>query len=281
MGLFSHHGSSTSTNHSTTWNAGTIEGLVNSFNPDIDYIDEVIMQLNPSMQGILNYYESGSGLQNAKTIMGRGGDVMSQATSDFRKLRGLSGEDLLNAFTGATGKLFGEATDFMNQEFQAIEDNAAMTAAQTNAQNAMTNNAGGAVAGSSAAATQGLNTSAQMQADIEENEGKLAYSILKSSASIASSGLKGVLRSSENIIDQEFKAGADLYGVGGKLYESAMSNAWNASLIEQYNIQKTQDVDRKNEMIRGNLEMLEEYLDIAIQLQAAGVDTTSTTTTKY
>ncbi|WP_369136409.1 hypothetical protein [Klebsiella variicola] len=280
MGMFSKHGSSTDTSdtHSTIWNSQQIEDFLNSLDTDVHYDPYKLVDNSPAMQAVLDYYESGKGFTTAESVINAGKNAAQIAAGDFGKLKGITGKDLLGAFSEATQALYGGASDFMAQQDQAIEDQVSVQMGQQFAQNATAMNAAGGTVGSSALnnSTQSILSSGYNS--IVTQESKLAASVLGKSASIAGRGISGALRGATGIIGAEGRVASGLIGAGGKMFNSAVSNLWNAGLVDTARAQKEQNMNRHNSMVNGNTGIMEDMYWLEAMLQAGGIDTDSTNT---
>ncbi|WEF29977.1 hypothetical protein PYR66_09920 [Klebsiella aerogenes] len=282
--MFSKHGSSTDTSdtHSTIWNSQQIEDFLNSLDTDVHYDPYKLVDNSPAMQAVLDYYESGKGFTTANSVINAGKNVAKVAANDFGKLKGITGKDLLGAFSEATQALYGDASGFMAQQDQTIENQVNAQMGAQFAQNAETMNSG-ATAGSSALNNSASSILASGANSMASQESKLAASVLGKSASIAGRGISGALRGATGIIGAEGNIAGGLIGAGGKMFNSAISNLWNAGLVDTARAQKEQNMNRHNSMVNGNTGIMEDMYWLEAMLQAGGIDTdsTNTNTLKY
>lgn len=279
MGLFggSSSASSSSTNNSSTWDSQEIQDLVNSMGYAINYSNETLDPMNQYMQNFLDYELNPERFNTAKNLAGKGSKIWNQGVNDFNKLRGLTPEDIGNAWMGGVSKIYGKASGFMDQQDQAIEDQVSVQMGQEFAQNAETMNAGGAVAGSSASNNSAMGIMSAGAQSMETQESKVAANILNAAARVTGKGITTGLRSASNLVSGELGLGGAFAKAAAASGKSAASNYWNAALVEQGYEQKASNVARKNSMINNNTALMTDVAMLSALLQAAGVDTSSTT----
>lgn len=280
MGLFggSSSASSSSTNNSSIWDDPQIEQLVQNINYEIQYSNETLDPLNQYMQNALNYMLNPDRFNTAKNLAQKGGAIWNTATGDFSKLKGLTPAQMLSAFETGTQKLYGDASGFMQQQDQSIENNVMAQMGSSLAQNAETQHAGGAVAGSSAMNNSAMGIMEGGAESIEGQESKVAAQILGAAARTTGSVEKGYLRSASNLVSGEFGMAGNMFKAAAKSGNNAMSNYWNAALLEQAYEQKSTDVNRKNNMINNNSTLMAQIAELAALLESGGSSTSSTTT---
>lgn len=279
MGLFggSSSASSSSTNNSSIWDDPQIEQLVQSINYQIQYSNETLDPLNQYMQQALGYMLDPDRFNTAKNLAGKGGQIWSTATGDFSKLKGLTPAQMLSAFESGTQSLYNDASGFMQQQDQSIENSVMASMGSSLAQNAETQHAGGAVVGSSAMNNSAMGILSGGAQSMESQESKVAAQILSAAARTTGSAEKGLLRSASNLVSGEFGMAGNMFKAAAKSGNSAMSNYWNAALLEQAYEQKSTDVNRKNNMINNNSTLMAQIAELAALLESGGSSTSSTT----
>lgn len=280
MGLFggSSSASSSSTNNSSIWDSAEIQSLVESMGYNINYDNEYLAPMNSDMQNFLNYELNPQRFNTAKALGTKAGNVWNTATSDFNKLKGITGSDLLSAFEGGTNKLYSAASGFMDQQDQAIEDNVMTSMGSDLAQNATTMNAGGAVAGSSALNSTAMGIKSGGAQSMESQESKVAENILSAAARTTGKGISSGIRGASSVVRSEFGMAGNLAKAGAKSGGKAASNYWDAALVNQAYTQKQANVNRKNWMINNNSTLMTNAAELMAFLESGSAATTSTTT---
>ncbi len=279
MGLFggSSSASSSSTNNSSIWDDPQIEQLVQNINYQIQYSNETLDPLNQYMQNALNYMLDPARFNTAKNLANKGASIWGTAKGDFSKLKGLTPAQMLSAFESGTQSLYNGASGFMAQQDQTIENNVMTSMGSSLAQNAETQNAGGAVAGSSAMNNSAMGIMSGGAQSMESQESKVAAEILGAAARTTGSLEKGYLKSASNLVSGEFGMAGNVFKAAAKSGNNAMSNYWNAALLEQAYEQKQTDVNRKNGMINNNSTLMAQIAELAALLESGGSSTSSTT----
>ncbi|EBG5613177.1 hypothetical protein FI206_02600 [Salmonella enterica subsp. enterica] len=280
MGLFggSSSASSSSTNKSYTWNSQQIENFLDNMSTDINYTPENFLDANPYMQQFLDYELSPQGFNNANNIIGKGSQIFQQGYSRLQKAAGITPQEIYNGLYNGVKMVNGQMSGYMNQEDQAIQDQVMVGMGGDLAQNAETMNAGGAVAGSSAMNNSAMGIQEAGAESMEEQESELAASILKGSTRAVNNLASGYAKAQSGITKSIMGIGGDVMKGGIKALNNAKSGYWNAAVVEQGIEQKQEDVARKNANINGNMGIMENMYWLETMLQAAGIDTTSTTT---
>ncbi|APY72374.1 hypothetical protein ZX68_000320 [Salmonella enterica subsp. enterica] len=280
MGLFggSSSASSSSTNNSYTWNSQQIENFLDNMSTDINYTPENFLDANPYMQQFLDYELSPQGFNNANNIIGKGSQIFQQGYSRLQKAAGITPQEIYNGLYNGVKMVNGQMSGYMNQEDQAIQDQVMVGMGGNLAQNAETMNAGGAVAGSSAMNNTAMGIQEAGAESMEEQESELAASILKGSTRAVNNIAGSYAKAQSGITKSILGIGGDVMKGGIKALNNAKSGYWNAAVVEQAIAQKQQDTSRKNAMINNNMGIMENMYWLETMLQAAGIDTTSTTT---
>lgn len=283
MGLFgSRHGNASSTTTSKTWGADEIEDyLTNDYNPSIYYENEKLAPITESMQKILDYESGFGGANAAKSVFGKGEGLMKTAVGEYQQLAGITGDDLLTEFKNLFSKAYSGASGFMDKQNEAIQGQVEVSTANAMAQNATMQNAGGAVAGSSAANNSAMGIMEGGAESMEEQEANIAGKVGLASATGAASAIRGGLRAKANQIGVIGGAATALMGTGAKMGSKVINNAWQSGIFEMGYNQKENNVNRKNDMMNRSLPLVEQQMWLETMLQAQGIDTTSTTNTKY
>lgn len=281
MGMFSKHGNASSTTHSTTWGAQYIEDILmnNQDGPQWYYEDETLAPINDQMQKILNYELSGKGIQNAGALGRKGKSILDAGISDWQKLAGISGQDVLTKWKGMASNAYNGASGFMQTQDQAIEDRVNAEMGSELAQSSEAN-------GSQAAFTSGaLNQKSAIVANsaesMETQESAMAMKIARAAASGSASAITSALRIKAGEAGMVSQAGLGIIGTAASLGDKALNNMWQAGAFETAYNQKQTNINRKNNMINNNLPTLEKMQWFQAMEQAQGIDTTSTTNTSF
>lgn len=245
---------------------------------DINYTPENFLDANPYMQQFLDYELSPQGFNNANNIIGKGSQIFQQGYSRLQKAAGITPQEIYNGLYNGVKMVNGQMSGYMNQEDQAIQNQVMVDMGGDLAQNAETMNAGGAVAGSSAMNNSAMGIQEAGAESMEEQESELAASILKGSTRAVNNIASGYAKAQSGITKSILGIGGDVMKGGIKALNNAKSGYWNAAVVEQAIAQKQQDTSRKNAMINNNMGIMENMYWLETMLQAAGVDTHSTTT---
>lgn len=278
MGMFGpKHGSSTSTTNSTIWDAALIESLIGNGGSTINYTPYQIADPTQEMKNVINYETSGAAFNNSKSMAGKAGAVSSIFKTDAAKLKGLTGEDIMNAYKTGTSDLFNAASGFMDNQDQAIEDSLLTKYGSQSAQLAETTN--GAFSSGAANAHSALAVGTANSMESEESE--LAAKIMMSAANTTGAAIKGGIRGYSNMIGHEGQLAAGLYKTAAKMGGNAVDNYWNAGVAKWAYQNEVNHQNWKNEMIINNASGFNDLLWLQELLQAGGADTNSTNTVTY
>lgn len=278
MGLISGKGSAKTTTTSTTtsWLSSLLEPIVTDFisgNPSIDYTDSTIADLTPAEQAALDAYGSGSAINTGKQIAGAGAGLVKTSISDI--------QDLLNGgatdqFKTGVADIYNGASGFMDAQDAAIESDVYSEMGNAFGNSAQSNMASTSVSGSSAAQNAQNSIMASGANEMIQRESDLSGKILSGAI-----GLTGNAISSElGLIDQLMQEGHSIFNTGAKMAGTGQENQFKAGLFEQYFNQETASNNRKNEMINNNMDWLDIDALLATVLPTAGIDTTTTGTSK-
>lgn len=276
----SHHGSADSTTTSKTWGADTIEQiLMSGQRPSWYYEDETLAPINPQMQQILDYELSENPFINARQVMARGGHLIDTDEGMWQELAGISGQDILTKWRDMTATGYNNASQFMQNQDKAIEDHVNAMMGSELAQSAEVN--GNQAAYTSGALNQKSAIVAQSAESMETQESAMAAKIARAAATGSASAINSGLRVKVAEATGMGSLGLGVIGTGAKMFDKALNNAWQAGSFETAYNQKQNNVNRHNDMINNNLPMIEEMQWFEAMLQAQGIDTSSTTHTKY
>ncbi|EPT9873090.1 hypothetical protein ACVTW2_000675 [Escherichia coli] len=280
MGLFggSSSASSTSTNNSYTWNSQQIEDFLNGMSTDVNYTNETFLDMNPYLQSFLDYETGGSEFRNAKNVMGRGEQVFSKGYNRLQNAASITPTQIYDALYQGVKGVNSSLQGYVSNEDSAIQNQVMASMGGELAQNAETMNAGGAVAGSSAMNNSAMGIQEAGAESMEKQESDLAMKVLRGSASAVNGLASGYARAESGITKSMMGIGANVMKAAAKMGNTAKSDYWNAALVEQAVAQKQANTSRKNEMINNNKGIMENMYYLETMLQAAGIDTTSTTT---
>jgi len=269
---------SSSTTNSSTWNSSQIEDfLTNQYDPSLFYENINPVNMSPAMQAVLGYETSGKGIQTGKSVIGKGLGIAGTALDDFQNIKGVSGQDIMDSWMGATKQIYGNASDFISAQDQAIENSVLVNygdnAANFNTQQMNGNN------GSFTSAQAYGNTAMAVDAanSMASQESKVANSVLAASASVAGSGVRSMAKKNVAQMGLEGNVATGLISTGANMANKSVHNMWNAGLVEtgyQGYVDKT---NRHNDMINGNIGLADDMLWLQTMLQAGNVETNSTT----
>lgn len=279
MALFgSKHGSSTSTTNSSIWDAALIEQLVTSGNAgNINYTPYQIADPTQEMKNVINYETSGAAFNNSKSMANKASSMGAIFSSDISKLKGITGEDIMNLYKTGTSDLFNAASGFMANQDKAIEDNILAQYGSASAQLAETT--GGQFSSGANNAHTAYATMASQGMESEESE--LASKVMMNAANVTGNAIKGGLRGYSNMIGREGQTTAGLYKAAAKMTGNAVDNYWNAGLAK-WAYQNTENHQNwKNEMIIDNKSGFSNLMMLEALLQSGGADTSSTNTVTY
>ncbi|WP_410750667.1 hypothetical protein [Citrobacter sp. U14242] len=107
-----------------------------------------------------------------------------------------------------------------------------------------------------------------------QQESDLAAKILSGSIGLTT----GAMRGEVGLLDQLMGAGGSIFQTGAKIASSGEKNQFNAGLFEQWFNQQTANNNRKNGMINNNMDLIDFSVLMQEILPAAGIDTTTNTT---
>lgn len=269
--------SSTSTNNSYTWNSQQIEDFMNTFNPEINYTNEKFLEANPYIQQFLDYELSPQSFNTAHNVIGTGLDIFQQGYNRLQKAAGITPQEIYEGLYNGVKMVNGQMSGYMNRADSAIQDQVMVSMGGELAQNAETQNAGGAVAGSSAMNNTAMGIQESGAESMEEQESQVAANILKGSIRSVNNIAGSYAKAQSGITNSIMGIGKNIINSGAKMFNNDMSNYWNAAVVEQDWAQKEQNTSRKNANVNNNLNLLDDYLWLDTMLQTAGIDTTSTT----
>ncbi|MBF4180587.1 hypothetical protein [Lelliottia nimipressuralis] len=275
MGLITGNGSanSSSTSHTTSWMADTLEPMINNFinsYSGINYENSVVAGLTPAEQAALDRAGSGKAIDTGTNIAKGGASLLEEAIGGIQGL--LHGGGKTQFMSGVSG-LFNSASGFMDAQDSAIQDSVYSQMGSEFGQSAQSNMASTSVAGSSAAENATNSILASGANSMVQQESDLAMQILKGSVGLTSQGINGEV----GLLDQLMGAGGSIAQAGGKMAENGEKNQMNAGLFEQWFNQQTDNNNRKNDMINNNMDLINFAALMQEVLPAAGIDTTTTT----
>lgn len=284
MGLFgsssgSADSNSTSSTSSSTWNAGQIEDFLNTqYDPSLFYENVNPVNMSPAMKAVLGYETSGKGIQTGKGIIGKGLGVAGTALEDFQNIKGVTGQDIMDSWMGATKQIYGNASDFISAQDKAIENNVLVNYGDdaANFNTAQMNGNNGSFTSAQAYGNTALSVNAANS--MASQESKVAQSVLAGSASIAGSGVRAMAQKNISQMGLESGVATGLINTGANIANKGVKNMWNAGLVESGYQGYVDKTNRRNDMINGNLDLADNMLWLQTMLQAGNVDTNSTTT---
>lgn len=271
----SSHASSNASNHSYTWNSSTIEDWLNGMDTNIDYQNEDWLDMNPYMQGFLNYELSPQAFNNANNVMGAGGSIFKSGLSRLEQAGNITPQDAYAALYGGVKNVYSGMSGFMDNQDAAIQNQVMASMGGDLASNAQKQMGGQSVAGSSAMNNSAMGIQEAGAESMEEQESQLAMQVLKGSVKSVNNLAGNYARAESGITKDLLGIGGNIIKGGAKMQNNAMSNFWNAAVVEQAYEQKGQDVNRKNAMINNNIDVMENMYWLETMLQAAGIDTHS------
>lgn len=280
MGLFggSSSASSSSTNNSSTWNSSTIEDWLNGMDTNVNYNNETWLDMNPYMQQFLDYELSPQAFNNANNVISAGGSIFKSGLSRLEQAGSITPQEAYAALYGGVKNVYSGMSGFMDNQDAAIQNQVMAQMGGDLASNAQKQMGGQSVAGSSAMNNSAMGIQEAGAESMEEQESQLAMQVLKGSIKSVNNLASGYARAESGITKDLLGIGGNIIKGGSKMENNAMSNFWNAAVVEQAYAQKGQDVARKNAMVNGNIGIMEDMYWLQTMLQAAGIDTTSTTT---
>lgn len=270
--------SSSSTTNNTTWNAGAIESfLMNEYNPDIYYENQNATEMSDSMKRVLGFGDSGQGIKTGRNIIAKGLGVGGNAVEDFRAMKAVTGQDVYNNWKLATTAIYGDLGGFMENQNQAIEDKIMVDyggdAANFNTQQMNSNN--GTYTSAQAYGNTALSVGAANSMASQESE--LAKQVLATSGAIAGSGMRSMSNKNKQALALEAAASTGLVKSGAGLVNKGIHNMWQSGVVETGYQNYVNKLNRRNDMINGNLPLVEQMMWLNTMLSAAGIDTTSHT----
>lgn len=280
MSLFggSSSASSSSTNNSSTWNSGTIENWANSMDTNINYQNENWLDMNPYMQEFLNYELGPEAFNNAQNVIGAGGSIFKSGLSRLEQAGSITPQEAYAALYGGVKNVYSGMSGFMDNQDAAIQNQVMAQMGGNLANNAQKQMGGQSVAGSSAMNNSAMGIQEAGAESMEEQESQLAMQVLKGSIKSVNNLAGNYARAESGITKDLLGIGGNIIKGGAKMQNNAMSNFWNAAVVEQAYAQKGADVNRKNNMINNNIGIMEDMYWLQTMLQTAGIDTSSTTT---
>lgn len=269
--------SSTSDTHSWTWNSSQIENMMNNFDPTIYWENKNIDPMNGTLRQMLDYMESGTAINNANNVLNWGNKAFGMGIDRLRKTAAITPEQYWNAISGGANKIYGEMSGWLEQQDTSIENNVAAQMGSEFAQNAEMQNAGGAVAGSSAMNNSAMYILAGGENSAASQEMQLNARVMSEALGTSTNMVRGYGRMENSLTNAALGIGSGALEVGAKMKGTATKNMWNAGLVDQLAAQLNTNNNRRNRMISGNLPLVEQELWLATELQAAGVDTNTHT----
>lgn len=275
MGLLGGGGSasSSSTSSNTSWLADTLEPMINEFisgYSGVDYENSNVAGLTPAEQAALNRAGSGAAINTGTGIAKGGAGLVEEALSSIQGL--LHGGGKSQFMSGVTNT-FNAASGFMDTQNNAIEQNVYSQMGQQFGQSAQSHMSSTAVSGSSAAESATNSILASGANSMVQQESDLAAQILSGSIGLTT----GAMHSEVGLLDELMGAGSQIFGTGTKMAASGEKNQMNAGLFEQWFNQQVDNNNRKNDMINGNMGLINFSVLMQEVLPTAGIDTTSTT----
>ncbi|TKV08260.1 hypothetical protein FDX19_15595 [Citrobacter sp. wls619] len=276
MGLITGNGSSTSssTSHTTSWLADALEPIVNDFISSysgINYENSVVSGLTPAEQAALERAGSGKAIDTGTSIAKGGASLVDEALGEIQGL--LEGNGKTQFMSGVTG-LYNGASDFMDTQDSAIEDSVYSEMGAEFGNTAQSTMASTAVSGSSSADSARNAVLSSGANSMVTQESDLAMKILKGSVGLTTGAMSGEV----GLLDQLLSAGGSIFQTGTKMAASGEKNQFNAGLFEQWFNQQTANNNRKNDMINNNMDLIDFSVLMQEILPAAGIDTTTDTT---
>ncbi|MFV4743031.1 hypothetical protein HVY71_12465 [Citrobacter freundii] len=274
-------GSSTSdsTNHSYTWNSSMIEQFMNSYDPDIYYQGHSLVGPNSVMTSLENYWTDPARYQQAQAIINKGKGIAGQGMDILSTMAGYTPEQYMDAITGMAGDIYGMGSDWQAGQDEAIENNVMATMGSTLAQNAETQNAGGAVAGSSAMNNSAMGILSGGAQSMESQEAALANKMMGAATGMAGSVLSTYGKAQREAASTYLGIGGNVIGAGTNAEKSALNNAWKVGVLQNGGAQVAQMLNRQDNMVFNNMDFIDSQIWLDEMLKTAGIDTTSYTHT--
>lgn len=276
MGIFgkSNHtsGSSSSTSNTSSWLAPTVEPIINQFingYDGVDYEDSVVANLTPAEQAALKRAGGGQSIDTGINIAKHGAGLVEQSVAGIQGL--LHGGAKTQFMGGVTG-LYNSAGGFIANQDAAIQDSVYAEMGNNFGSSAQSTMASTSVAGSSAAQNaqnsilaSGANEMTQMMADVSNN-------VLKGAIGITGGAMRGEI----GLMNELMGAGGSIAKAGAHMASSGLKNQFNAGVFEQWFNQQVDNNNRKNDMINGNMDLIDFGVLMQEILPTAGLDTTTT-----
>ncbi|XUA17747.1 hypothetical protein ACQVA2_13795 [Citrobacter sp. OP27] len=275
MGLFGKSkdssASSSSTSHTSSWLAPVVEPIVTDFingYDGVDYEDSVVAGLTPAEQAALKRAGGGQSIDTGINIAKGGASLIEQSVAG---IQGLLGGGAKSQFMGGVTGLYGAADGFMQNQDNAIEQSVYGQMGQQFGQSAQSNMASTAVSGSSAAQNAQSSIMASGANSMVQQESALAAQVLKGSIGITGSAMHGEV----GLLDQLMGAGSGIAKAGSHMAASGLKNQMNAGVFEQWFNQQVDNNNRKNDMMNGNMDLIDFSVLMQEVLPTAGLDTTT------
>ncbi|ECJ5891858.1 hypothetical protein FNH88_19700 [Salmonella enterica subsp. salamae] len=268
--------SGSSTSHTTSWLANTLEPIVNSFISDfsgINYENSTVAGLTPAEQAALDRAGSGQAINTGTAIAGSGAGLVEDALNSIQGL--LNGNAKNQFMSGVTG-IYNAASGFMDTQNNAIEQSVYSQMGVQFGQSAQSNMASTSVAGSSAAQNATNSILASGANSMVQQESDLAAQILRGAVGLTGNAISGEV----GLLDQLMGAGGSIFQTGAKMAASGEKNQFNAGIFEQWFNQQVDNNNRKNDMMNNNMGLLNFAVLMEEVLPTAGIDTTTTTKSK-
>lgn len=275
MGLLGGGGgsaSSSSTSNTSSWLADTLEPIVNNFingYQGFDYENSNVAGLTPAEQAALKRAGDGGAITTGTNIAKGGAGLIEEALSGIQGL--LHGGGKSQFMSGVSG-LYDSASGFMDSQDNAIQDSVYSQMGSQFGQSAQSNMASGAVAGSSNAQNATNSILASGANSMVQQESDLASQILSGAVGLTSQGMHGEV----GLLNELMGEGGSMFGTGTKMAASGEKNQMNAGLFEQWFNQKVDNNNRKNDMINGNMGLINFAALMQEVLPTAGIDTNTT-----
>ena len=268
--------STTTTSNTKSWLSSLLEPIVTDFvnNTDgINYENSVIAGLTPAEQAALDAYGSGEAIDTGKQIAGAGAGLVKNSIGDIQAL--LNG-GAKSQFTSGVTNLYNGMSGFMDNQNAAIESDVYSEMGSAFGNTAQSNMASSSVSGSSAAESATNSVLASGANEMIQRESDLSGKVLSGAIGLTGSAISGEL----GLVDQLMKEGGSIFGTGANMASKGQSNQFKAGLFEQYFNQETDNNNRKNDMINNNMDWLNMAALLDVVLPTAGIDTTTTGTSK-
>lgn len=272
MGLFGGGSSTSSTSHTTSWLADTLEPIINDFvggNDGINYSDSQVAGLTPAQLAALGKLGGGVSIGIGQDIAGKGAGMVSDSLSGLNNL--LHGGAIDQMKKGVTG-IYGAADGFINNQNKAIQDSVYGEMAGNFGNVAQSNMASTSVAGSSAAQNAQAGVLASGANKMTQMEANVSNSVLKSAIGLTG----GAIGAEAGMLKSMAGAGGSIFNTGVNMAGKGISNQFKAGLFEQYFNQQVLNNNHKNDMINNNMDWINMSMLLSTLLPAAGLDTTTT-----